>query len=258
MYNKNFSGFISTKRKEKPRETGLTIIIDHGLGIGTQRDILETSSEYIDLAKIMVGIPALLPQNILKRKIDVYHENNIMVFPGGQFLEYAFEHNKIHEYFDAVKRAGFELIEVSDNLINLLPDEKSNLIKIAIDEYEFKVLGETGTKKVVSDYKKLIEDIKNCIDNGAWKVMFEASELFENGRFRTSLVEKIISEIPLDRLIFELPGGWISGITISHIYSLGVWLIEKFGAEVNIGNVDPFEVLCLEAERNNLGTHMRF
>jgi phosphosulfolactate synthase (CoM biosynthesis protein A) len=33
---------------------------------------------------------------------------------------------------------------------------------------------------------------------------------------------------------------------------LQVWLIENLGSDVNIANVDPFEVLDLEVERINL------
>ncbi len=245
-------------RSEKPRESGVTAAIDHGLGLLAQKDILDIAADYFDLAKIMVGIPALIKDQLLKEKIEFYHKNEVLAFPGGQFLEYVFVKGKTREYFSAVTKAGFKLIEVSDNIIDISPGEKSKLIKTASEEYGFKVLGETGSKKVSSDTKKLIKDIKNCLDSGSWKVMFEAAELFENGKFKSDLINEISREIDINKLIFELPGGWISGITISHIYSLQVWLIEKFGSEVNIGNVEPGGVLCLEAERNNLGTHMKF
>mgnify|MGYP000076500445 FL=1 len=257
MYNEYFLNVFRGFRKSKPRDVGITVIIDHGLGVETEKDILEVSSEYIDIAKIMVGIPALIEKSVLAKKIELYHEKDVLAFPGGQFLEYAFRFDRVHQYFEAVKNAGFRLIEVSDNLLDISPAEKSKLIKIAREEYGFKVLGETGNKKVLSDSQKLIDDILNCLESGAWKVMFEAAELFDRGQFRSDLIGRILNRISLDNLIFELPGGWISGITVSHIYSLQVWLIEELGAEVNIGNVNPFDVLCLEAERNNLGTHMK-
>ncbi|HDY90125.1 MAG TPA: hypothetical protein ENH82_18655 [bacterium] len=248
----------SVHRSKKPRESGVTAAIDHGLGLLAQKDILDIAADYIDIAKIMVGIPALIRDQLLKEKIEIYHKNEVLAFPGGQFLEYEFVKGKTPEYFTAVIKAGFRLIEVSDNIIDISPVEKSNLIKTASQEHGLKVLGETGSKKVSSDTKKLIKDIRNCLNSGSWKVMFEAAELFENGKFKSDLIDEISQEIDITKLIFELPGGWIPGITISHIYSLQVWLIEKFGPEVNIGNVEPGEVLCLEAERNNLGTHMKF
>jgi phosphosulfolactate synthase len=257
MYNDLFSELPINRREGKPREKGITVIIDHGLGVHTQKDILDASCDYIDIAKIMVGIPALLGDRVLRKKIDLYHKNDILTFPGGQFLEWAYTKEKSKEYFTAVVKSGFKLVEVSDNIMDISPSDKSNLVRIVSQEYGLKVLGETGSKKVSSSTKALIKDIQNCLESGAWKVMFEAAELFENGIFKKDLIDEISNEVDINKLIFELPGGWISGITISHIYSLQVWLIEKLGNEVNIGNVDPGEVLCLEAERNNLGTHMK-
>ena len=164
----------------------------------------------------------------------------------------------MREYFSDIIKAGFKLVEVSDNLIDISPDKKCSLIKMAIQEYDLKVLGETGSKKVSSDIKLLIKDIKECLNCGAWKVMFEAAELFENGKFKSNIINAISHEIDIKNIIFELPGPWIPKITVSDIYSLQIWLIENLGAEVNIANVEPSEVLCLEAERTNLGVHMKF
>ena len=129
---------------------------------------------------------------------------------------------------------------------------------MAIQEYGLKVLGETGSKKVSSDIKLLINDIKSCLECGAWKVMFEAAELFENGIFKSNIIKAILKEVDIKNIIFELPGPWIPKITVSDIYSLISWLIENLGTEVNIANVDPDDILCLEAERTNLGVHMKF
>lgn len=258
MYNTLFSEIPIDRRGGKPRESGVTVVIDHGLGIQAEKDLLDIAADYFDLAKIVVGVPALIEDQILQEKIELYHTHEILAFPGGQFLEYVFARGKAREYFTAVIESGFKLIEVSDNIIDISAQEKSSLIKMASQEYGLKVLGETGSKKVASDTAKLIQDIKNCLDSGAWKVMFEAAELFENGEFKSNLIDEISQEIEINNLIFELPGGWISGITISTIYSLQVWLIEKLGPEVNIANVDPSEIFLLEAERNNLGAHMKF
>jgi len=258
MYNDLFSNIPIKRRKEKPRESGLTMVIDEKLGVKAQRDYLKLISYYVDLVKIATGIPALIEDQTLRKKIDLYHQYNILAFPGGQFLEYVIAKNKIREYFSDIIKAGFKLVEVSDNLIDISPEKKGDLIKMAIQEYGLKVMGETGSKKVSSDIKLLIKDIKDCLNCGAWKVMFEAAELFENGIFKSEIIKDISQEIDLQRIIFELPGPWIPKITVSEIYSLMSWLIENLGTEVNIANVDPDNILCLEAERNNLGAHMKF
>jgi len=258
MYNSEFENLPFNRREPKPRKSGLTVLIDRYFGVSTQKDFLNLSGDFIDIAKIMVGIPAIIPKNVLKEKIEIYHSNDILAFPGGQFLELMFSKNQINHYFDDVVSSGFKLVEVSDNRIDISPKEKSDLIKTASQKYGLKVLGETGSKKVSSDIKLLIKDIKNCLDSGAWKVMFEAAELFENGVFKKEVIENLEKEINLNDIIFELPGPWISHITISDIYSLLSWLIGNLGSEVNIANVSPQDILCLEAERVNLGPHMRF
>ena len=258
MYNSLFSNIPFKRRRIKPRELGLTVIIDRKLGVKTQEDFLKLAADFIDIVKIMVGLPALIEAQTLRKKIDLYHKYNILAFPGGQFLEYVIAKNKVREYFSDVIKAGFNLVEVSDNLIDISPEKKCGLIKMAVQEYGLKALGETGSKKVSSNIKLLINDIKDCLECGAWKVMFEAAELFENGIFKSNIIKAILKEVDIKNIIFELPGPWIPKIIVSDIYSLMSWLIENLGTEVNIANVDPDDILCLEAERTNLGVHMKF
>jgi len=104
------------------------VLIDLCLGGNVQKD-------FIDLTKIMVGITAIIPNNFLKEKIGLYHSNDILAFPGGQFLELMFSKNQIDNYFNDVVNVGFKLVEVSDNRIDITPQEKSNLIKMVRQEY---------------------------------------------------------------------------------------------------------------------------
>jgi len=258
MINKFFSNIPIKVREEKPRESGLTVIIDEKLGLKAQEDFLNLAGNYVDLAKIATGVSSLIDAEILRGKISLYEKYEVDCFPGGQFLEYVVAKDRVREYFSDVLNAGFKVVEVSDNLIDLSPQVKGDLIKLASQEYGFKVLGETGSKKVSSSLKTLIDDIKACLNAGAWKVMFEAAELFDNGRFKEEMAKSLLQEVGVKDLIFELPGYWISGITISDIFSLQIWLIDHLGSNVNIANVDDVHVLSLEAERLNLGARMKF
>ncbi|RKX30143.1 MAG: phosphosulfolactate synthase, partial [Verrucomicrobia bacterium] len=82
-----FDKLVVASRPPKPRDRGLTMIADWGLPLGLQNGLLSVSAPHVDLAKIAVGIAALLPTDTLKAKIASYAENNILAFPGGQFLE---------------------------------------------------------------------------------------------------------------------------------------------------------------------------
>jgi phosphosulfolactate synthase len=257
MYNSVFSNIPIDKRGGKPRESGLTVIIDRGLGVQEEEDFLDLEADYIDLAKFYVGIAALIDPHIVRAKIDLYHQYGVSAFPGGMFLEYAVSKGKEREYLSDVIKAGFAWVEVSDNNIDISSDRKCSLIKMASQEYGLRVLGEVGSKKKSSDVNKLIGDVKDCLEYGAWKVMFEAAELFENGRFKREIAEAISQELDIAKVIFELPGPWIPKIVSSDIYSLQAWLVDNVGPGVNIANVEVYEVLGLEAERTNLGTRMK-
>jgi len=246
------------ERPGKPRKIGLTVIIDEHMGVRTQSDFLEFAGAYIDLAKIAVGISMLLDGDILIEKVHKYHEHDVTVFPGGQFLEYVIARDKTQEYFSAAKEAGYKMVEVSDNLIDISLGTKTDLIKTAVQDFGLKVLGETGSKKVASNIDKLVEDINACLDAGVWRVMFEAAELFDEGRFKADFAKAIFESVDSEKVIFELPGYWIKGITESDVYLFECWLIDNFGSNVNIGNVNPNHVLNMEAERVNLGTAMKF
>lgn len=76
-------------RESKPREYGLTMVIDKGLGLGETRDLLNVSAKYIDFIKLGFGTPALYSPEVLAEKIDIIRTEDIDVYPGGTFLEVA-------------------------------------------------------------------------------------------------------------------------------------------------------------------------
>jgi phosphosulfolactate synthase len=246
-------------RSEKPRETGITMMIDWGIPAGHQVDILETCSTYVDLAKIAVGISGLLPRDVLDRKLRAYVEADVTPFPGGMYLEYAICQEKSDYYLATTKALGYPAVEISDNVIRLDAEEKKSLIWSARAEHGLVVLGETGSKRSSTDRSILIEDGRNCLEAGAWKVFVEAAEFFEadDGSFNRPLAQALARELPLESLIFELPGKWIPGIHAHMIHAMMAWLIEELGPEVNIGNVAPEDVVALETLRRGIGVGMK-
>ena len=51
-----FEGLDGIDRPSKPRDNGLTMVIDWGIGLHEQADLLSTAADYFDFAKIAVGI----------------------------------------------------------------------------------------------------------------------------------------------------------------------------------------------------------
>lgn len=239
----------------KPRETGLTMAIDWGVPVTLQADYLRMAGDYVDLAKIAVGINRLYREEYLRQKIAVYQEHGVEPFPGGMFLEYASCHGQQREYLEDTVALGYRLIEVSDNNYEFPGQGKYELIRRCVEDYGLRVLGEVGRKYEATDVSAMIRDIHRCLEAGSWKVFVEAAEFFSHGQFRADVVQAIAAEVPMDRLIFELPGKWIKEIHAHQIHTLKVWLIDHLGAAVNIGNVFPEDLLVLQSLRTRLGVN---
>ncbi len=247
-----FPGIPLPERSAKPRAQGITMMIEWGLPLGAQADILNLSAEIIDIAKVAVGISGLLPESVLAAKIDLYRQHAVEPFPGGMFLEYAFAKGAADAFFSGCASVGYRYVEVSDNAIPLSRNDKDGLIGEA-RERGFAVLGEAGSKHVVTEPGLLVGDINACLAAGAWRVFIEAAELFQDGRLRYDLLDRIRGEVDPAAVIWELPGHWIPGIHAHQIHALAVWLIEHMGREVNIANVAPDSLLALEALRQGIG-----
>ena len=70
-------------RTTKPRTTGVTAIIDKGLGPRALDDLLEMSAHLIDHAKFGFGTTAALDESIVRRKVRRYTEAGVIAYPGG-------------------------------------------------------------------------------------------------------------------------------------------------------------------------------
>ena len=245
-------------RRPKPRDRQLTMMVDFGVPLGATADLLELAGDGIDLAKVAVGTSALYDEELLARKLRLYKEHDVEPFPGGQFLEYAIWLDRIDDYLNDAKRVGYEAVEVSDNLLDLTADRKREIIAHAANDHGMKVLGEVGSKAESTEAAELIDDALGCLDAGSWKVLVEAAEFFDGGGFDEALANELLEHVPADRMLFELPGAWIAGISASDIHTMQVWLLERIGTDANVANVQPDDVLAFEALRRNLGVKMDF
>ena len=233
------------------------MMIDWGIPPGAQRDTLDLSSEFIDLAKVAVGISGLISEDSLVDKISDYRQAAVEAFPGGMYLELAVTQECVEAYYAECRRVGYQLVEVSDNVVHFDAALRERLIRQAIEEYGLRVLGEVGSKREKTDMGILVADIRDSLRAGAWKVFVEAAEFVTGDGLNTELIETLLREIDPADIIFELPGKWIPGVYAHGTYSLMVWLVEYVGAQVNIGNVAAEDVLPLETLRANVGVNMK-
>lgn len=237
-------------RTDKPRKTGITMVIDKGMGLNSLRDLIHVAGEYIDIVKLTFGTSALYSQDILEEKIRIITSARIEVMPGGTFLEIAVWQNAFEAYLEKAKELGFSALEVSDGTIEMSRKTRKEIIKKSLD-MGLVVITEVGKKDPgdvlpVSLVHQLINEDK---ENGAFKVIIEAREagkgvgIFDReGRIKKEEVDNIIAGVSEPEfLIWEAP-----------LKNQQQELILRFGPNVNLGNIPGGEVLALEALRQGL------
>lgn len=253
MQDGAFAGVIADPlagRSAKPRRTGLTMVIDKGLGLRQTEDLMELAAPYIDLVKLGFGTSALYSGELLRRKIERIHVSGVTVYPGGTFTEIAWMQRRLPEFLDACLRLGFGLVEVSDGTVSLAPAERLEIIRTARAR-GLAVITEVGKKAAgqVLDPIQALRQIEADLEAGAEFVILEGREsgrgagLYDpQGRFREDDVELILAGLPEPhRVMWEAP-----------LKEQQQAFIARCGPNVSLGNVPPGEVLALEALRRGL------
>ena len=237
-------------RDAKPRSRGLTMIIDKGLGLTETRDLLELAADYIDCIKLTFGTSAFYSTHLLKEKIALVKSYGVGIFPGGTFLEIALIQGKLARYLSRAWELGFTAIEVSDGTIPMSDHLRRDTVR-ASREAGFVVFTEVG-KKDPQDrvpQSKILEQIVSDLEQGAFKVIVEGRESGKgvviygaDGSVNRDELEGIARAVPaLDAILWEAP-----------LKNQQVVLIQRFGPNVNLGNIHPEDALALEALRVGL------
>src|SRR6056297_1629807 len=239
------------KRTEKPREKGMTLVLDKGLSVRQVEDICESSSGYMDIVKLGWGT-SYVTQN-LEEKLAVYSNANIPVYFGGTLFEAYVLRDQLDAYMELLDRFDIEHAEVSNGTIWLSDQRKVEIIQRM--SKHFTILSEIGSKNpndIIPPYK-WVKMIQNELEAGAQKIICEAREsgtvgVFRpNGEVRSGLIEEITDQISTDLLIFEAPQK-----------EQQVWFIRKFGCNVNLANINPAEVISVETLRLGLRSDTLF
>jgi len=132
-------------RTVKPRQEGLTMIIDKGLGLGATQDLLDSAADAIDFIKLTFGTSAFLDIDYLAEKVELVKDYDIYICPGGTFLEVSVWQGAYQKYLKRCKELGFNAIEFSDGTIEIDMKTRADSIKRAVD-LGFMVVSEVGKK----------------------------------------------------------------------------------------------------------------
>jgi phosphosulfolactate synthase len=233
-------------RSSKPRQQGITHVLDRGLSIAEVDGLVEVAGAFVDLVKL--GWGTALATGNLDAKLARYREHGIPVVLGGSLTELAIAQDRLESLISWVHELGLEYFEISDGTIALEHERKLELIaRLARD---FTVLSEVGSKDdtgAITPPYLWVEQMRQELAAGAWKVIAEGREsgtagIFRpNGEVREGLIDEIVHEIDSRSILFDAPRK-----------DQQVWFVRRFGPDVNIGNVPVGEVLALETLRLGL------
>lgn len=243
--SKNFELSHIPARPDKPRESGVTMMMDKGLSLREVENFIEANGHFTDIVKFGFGTSYVV--NNLEAKINLYREAGIEPYFGGTLFELFIARNDYDGYRRLLDKYKLNLCEVSDGSIIIKHDEKLNYIKELAKDY--RVMSEVGSKDagIIISPAKWIKMMSSELEAGSWKVIAEGREsgtvgIFRpNGTAHTYLINKIIAKIDPNRILWEAP-----------IKTQQVWFIRLFGPNVNLGNIAPYEMIPLECLRLGL------
>lgn len=230
------------ERTQKPRESGLTHVLDKGYSLDQVRQFMEVAQPLVDIVKLGWGTAVVTPN--LKEKVALYQSYGVPVCFGGTFFEVCLRQGKLEEYLAAVRECGMECIEVSDGTVPMEETDKLAILRRLTKE--FRVLSEVGSKDdaVVITPTRWVDSIRRELEAGAWKVITEGRESGTVGIYRPTgdvkdgLVEEIRNAFDTSQILFEAPNK-----------KQQAWFIKEFGTNVNLGNIPPEEVISVETLR---------
>lgn len=232
-------------RTERPRDSGITMVMDKGISLKQAADFMESCSDYVDFVKLGFGTSVISKH--LKEKIKVYKDAGMKVYVGGTLFEAFVARGKFNDYVKYITGLGLDTAEVSDGSIQMSHESKCEYIhKLSKN---FTVLSEVGSKEegIIIHPAKWTGMMQKELEAGSYKVIAEAREsgnvgiFHKNGSAHTMLINRITNKIKPSDIIWETPQK-----------PQQVYFIKLFGTNVNVGNISFDDVIPLETLRLGL------
>jgi len=221
------------------------MVMDKGLSIREAEDFTSVGSKYTDFVKLGFGTSLITPG--FSKKITIYKKAGAIPYFGGTLFEAFIIRDMFREFVKFLDKHKIDLVEVSDGSYDIEHEQKLEFIhKLAKHRT---VISEVGSKKkeVVYTPDQWVAMMKAELDAGSVKVIAEAREsgttgiYNEDGSINNNIISAISEHVRLENVIWEAP-----------MKSQQAWFIKHFGANVNLGNIAPNEIIPLESLRLGL------
>jgi phosphosulfolactate synthase len=221
------------------------MVMDKGLSIREAEDFMSVGSGYTDYVKLGFGTSLITPG--FENKIALYKKSGAIPYFGGTLFEAFIIRNMFQEFVDFIDKYEIEVVEVSDGSYDF--EHKRKLEYISRLAERGTVISEVGSKKkdVIYTPEEWVAMMKTELGAGSVKVIAEAREsgttgiYNEDGSINNSIICGIAEHVKLENVIWEAP-----------LKSQQSWFIKNFGANVNLGNIAPHEIISLETLRLGL------
>lgn len=232
-------------RSGKPRDVGVTHVVDPGLSRVEAEGLMEIAAEHVDIVRL--GWASALVTGALKAKLTTYREHDVSPMFGGTLTELAWRHGRIDALRDALLCLDVRHIEVSEGTLDIEPTDKRCLIaRLAAD---FTVFVEIGSKdgRIAPCEELWVRQASEALGAGAHSIVCEGrvsgdtGVYWPDGSIRDELVAALVAAVGRERLIFEAPRR-----------SQQAWLVRHFGPDVNLGNILPGDLIAVESLRLGL------
>lgn len=234
-------------RTVRPRMFGLTMINDKGLSVMEATHLVSGAGPHVDLVKLAFG--TALFTGGLQEKIRMFLDAGIPVFFGGLLFEACVIRGQMDAYIGLIKEYGITHFEVSDGSIGITHAEKCGYIE-KLSRYGT-VLSEIGSKdkdrEHITPPYQWIKLMQAELDAGSSYIVAESREAGnvgiyrDSGEVREGLVQEILTKVPAEKILWEAPRK-----------DQQLYFLTLIGANANLGNVNPSEVVALEAMRLGL------
>jgi phosphosulfolactate synthase len=238
-----FSFIRVAPRPVKPRESGLTIVADRGMGMNRLSDIIESAGDYVDLFKIAIGAFRLQPEEFLRRKIAALQRAQIRTFFAGDVSEAAFLQGVSRQYYETVKAFGADAVEVSSAQVAMSLRDKCELVRMATDA-GLKVIAEAGQKghdDWTSSQSYIFAQVEAYKKAGAWKVLVQGEGISEGvDEFKGDLVLNLVARFDAQDFIFQAKDG-----------ATQTWYLNTLGNQANL-DIDDHQVIDVELIRRGI------
>jgi len=233
------------ERPLKPRNSGITMVMDKGLSIREAEDFMSVGSEFTDYVKLGFGTSLVTPG--FEKKISIYKKAGVKPYFGGTLFEAFIIRNMFKEFVQFLDKHEIDLVEVSDGSYEFEHKRKLDYIHKLAERGT--VISEVGSKKknIVYSPEEWVALMKTELAAGSVKVIAEAREsgtigiYNEDGSVNNKIICGIVEHVKLENVIWEAP-----------LKSQQSWFIKNFGANVNLGNIAPTEIIPLETLRLGL------